>query len=192
MAGILTGLPVSTPVSTVNRLCSSGLQAIADATAAINAGRYDVAIAGGVETMSTASMRNTEIRSNPKVRSNAMIPGCYLDMGKTSENVVDPVRHIIAGRQQSQIVLVHTRIKVFDKKAKKLTDDERSVVVAQNEGVRISSTADRLAALPAVCKKGGTTTPDNSSQLSDGATSVVLMKRKEATCRGIESFATLH
>ncbi len=210
VAGILSGLPVSVPVHTVNRLCSSGLQAIAEAAASIRAGYYDIAIAGGMETMSLASMSNTELKPNEKVKQNAMATGCYLSMGQTSENVVerfgisreDQDRLAVsshskagvaklAGRMKDEIVPIRTKFHVIDKQTKKRTGEVKEKLVDQDEGVRFGVTLDRLATLPAVFKRGGTTTPGNSSQLSDGAAAVMLMKRSEANKRGLEALATL-
>lgn len=210
VGGILAGLPVSVPVKTTNRLCSSGLQAIADAAAGIKAGHYNIAIAGGFESMSSASMQNTELKPNPKVQGNAMAAGCYLEMGKTSENVVERFgisrerqdrlavsSHAkasvakLAHRQSKEIVPIHAKFRVFDKATKKLTGETITKIVAQDEGVRMGVTEARLAQLPAVFKKGGTTTPGNSSQLSDGAAAVLLMKRSEAASRNLGSLASL-
>lgn len=209
VAGILSGLPVSVPIHTVNRLCSSGLQAIADAAASITAGHYEIAIAGGMESMSSASMNNTELRPNPKVAGNVNAANCYLNMGKTSENVAEKygisrerqdrmavVSHAraslakFAGRQKGEIVPIKTKKTTIDRETKKVTG-VRDIVVEQDEGVRMGVTMDRLAKLPAVFKKGGSTTPGNSSQLSDGAAAVMLMKRSEAERRGIEPLASL-
>lgn len=210
VAGILSGLPVSVPVHTVNRLCSSGLQAIAVAAASIRAGYYDIVIAGGMETMSLASMNNTEIRPNENVKRNAMATGCYLNMGQTSENVVerfgitreDQDRLAVsshskagvaklAGRMKDEIVPIRTKFYVVDKQTKKRTGEVKEKLVDQDEGIRLGVTLDKLATLPAVFKKGGTTTPGNSSQLSDGAAAVMLMKRSEANRRGLEALASL-
>ncbi len=209
VAGILSGLPVSVPVQTVNRLCSSGLQAIADAAASITAGHYDIAIAGGMESMSMASMNNKELRPNPKVKSNVTAASCYLTMGKTSENVAEQfgisrarqdrmavVSHArasvakLAKRQKNEIVPVSTRVQIVDRETKKIIGT-KDIVVEEDEGVRMGVTIDRLAKLPAVFKKGGSTTPGNSSQLSDGAAAVMLMKREVAENRGLEPLATL-
>lgn len=209
VAGLLAGLPSSVPVKTVNRLCSSGLQAIADGAAAIVAGHHKIIIAGGVESMSVASMQNKEMKANPLVRKHKEAMGCYMSMGQTSENVAERfgisrerqdkmavVSHArasqakFAGRQQSEIVPVHTRVTVIDKQTKEVTGT-KDIVVSADEGVRVGVTMDRLKMLPAVFKKGGSTTPGNSSQLSDGAALVMMMKRSEAETRGLEPLASL-
>lgn len=209
VAGLLAGMPETVPVKTVNRLCSSGLQAIADGAAAIRAGYHDVVIAGGIENMSLASMQNKELRPNPMVRHRKEAASCYLNMGQTSENVAEQFgisrerqdkmavcSHArasaakLSGRQKGEIVPIKTRVKVVDKETKKVTGI-KDVVVDSDEGVRLGVTMSRLAKLPAVFRKGGSTTPGNSSQLSDGAALVMMMKRSEADARGIECLAAL-
>eukprot|EP00178_Gracilaria_changii_P026728 TRINITY_DN824_c0_g1_i15.p1 TRINITY_DN824_c0_g1~~TRINITY_DN824_c0_g1_i15.p1 ORF type:complete len:972 (+),score=149.31 TRINITY_DN824_c0_g1_i15:1744-4659(+) len=209
VAGMIAGLSETVPVKTVNRLCSSGLQAIVDAAAAIQAGYYDIAIAGGIESMSMASMRNNELRPNPKVRKRAEAASCYLTMGQTSENVAEHFgisrerqdrlavcSHAraslakLSGRQRDEIVPIKTRVKVIDKVTKKVSG-VKDITVDADEGVRLGVTMSSLAKLPAVFKKGGTTTPGNSSQLSDGAALVMLMKRSEAEARNLEPLASL-
>lgn len=209
VAGLLSGLSETVPVKTVNRLCSSGLQAIVDGAAAIQAGYYDIAIAGGIESMSMASMKNTELRPNHLVRRRKEAASCYFTMGETSENVVEKFgisrerqdrlavcSHAraslakLSGRQRDEIVPITTRVKVIDKETKKVVKLE-DVVVNEDEGVRLGVTMSRLGKLPAVFRKGGSTTPGNSSQLSDGAALVMLMKRSEAQARDLEPLASL-
>lgn len=209
VAGLLSGFPTTVPVKTVNRLCSSGLQAIADGAAAIQAGHQKIVIAGGVESMSIASMMNKELRPNPTVKTLREARSCYLSMGETSENVAEKFgisrerqdklavcSHAraasakLAGRQKSEIVPIKTKVKVLDKVSKKVTGI-KDVTVDSDEGVRIGVTMPRLAKLPAVFREGGSTTPGNSSQLSDGAALVMLMKRSEAEARGLEPLAAL-
>lgn len=209
IAGLLSGIPVSVPVKTVNRLCSSGLQAIADGAAAIQAGYHNIIIAGGVESMSMASFQNKEIRPNPRIHEVKEAVGCYLSMGETSENVAEKYgisreeqdriavcSHAraslakLSGRQRSEIVAVQTKVKIIDKQTKEPAG-VKDVLVDSDEGVRVGVTMPRLAKLPAVFRKGGSTTPGNSSQLSDGAALVMMMKRSDAEARGLEPLASL-
>lgn len=209
VASILSGMPVTVPVKTVNRLCSSGLQAIADAAAAIQAGHYKVAIAGGAESMSSAPMQNKELKPNPVVARNKDAMHCYMTMGMTSENVAAKFNisrdaqdrmavtsHARAGaaklarRQASEIVPIETCVKIINRETKKVTG-EKTMVVAQDEGVRLGVSMAHLAKLKPVFKKGGSTTAGNSSQLSDGAAVVMVMQRSEAAARGLTSMATL-
>lgn len=210
VAGLLSGLPHTVPVRTTNRLCSSGLQAIAEAAAAIQAGHQNIIIAGGIESMSKASMKNTEVQFNPSIKKkNSLAVNCYISMGETSENVAEAYgisrerqdklavcSHArasvakLAGRQRSEIVPVQTKVQVIDKETKKVTGT-KNITVDGDEGVRLGVTMNHLAKLPAVFRKGGSTTPGNSSQLSDGAALVMMMKRSEAMNRGLEPLAAL-
>lgn len=209
VAGLLAGFSETVPVKTVNRLCSSGLQAIADGAAAIQAGHHNIVIAGGFESMSMASMKNTELRPNPLVRKRKEAMSCYLVMGETSERVAQQFgisrarqdklavsSHARASlakfsrRQHGEIVPIKTQVKVVDKETKKVLGI-KDVVVDSDEGVRPGVTMERLGKLPAVFRQGGSTTPGNSSQLSDGAAFVMMMTRSEAQSRNIEPLASL-
>lgn len=191
-ASFYAGFPDTVPVRTVNRQCSSGLQAVADVFAAIKAGLYDVGIGAGVETMSVNSM-GLEKRVNPRVESDQRAQDCLLPMGITSENVAE--RYGVTRKQQDmasvrshqkaaaarasgrfneEIVPVHT--KLVDPK----TGEEKNVTIVEDDGIRPETSLTTLAKLKTAFKESGTTTAGNSSQVSDGAAAVLLMKRKLA------------
>eukprot|EP00890_Picochlorum_soloecismus_P001192 jgi/Picsp_1/2073/NSC_05538-R1_3-ketoacyl- thiolase len=197
MAMFYAGFPESVPVHTVNRQCSSGLQAIASVASAIKAGYYTIGIAGGVETM-TANPMNWEGGVNPKVAENQCAADCLLPMGITSENVsarfgVDRITQDTfaarshakaaaaraAGNFRDEIVPVHTILR--DPK----TEEEKKVVISEDDGIRPGTSVAMLGKLRPVFKKGGTTTAGNSSQMTDGAAAVMLMTRREAIRRGL-------
>lgn len=197
IAMFFAGIPDSVPVRTVNRQCSSGLQAIADVAAAIKAGFYTIGLAGGVETMSSNPMA-WEGGINPRVADFPESQGCLLPMGVTSENVAAKFNVTrktqdefavrshkkaaaaqAAGKFKDEIVPVST--KVIDPK----TGAETRLVVSEDDGVRGSTTLESLAALKTVFKKDGTTTAGNSSQVTDGAAAALLMTRAEAVRRGL-------
>ncbi|XP_010556945.1 PREDICTED: LOW QUALITY PROTEIN: 3-ketoacyl-CoA thiolase 2, peroxisomal-like [Tarenaya hassleriana] len=197
MAAFYAGFPETVPVRTVNRQCSSGLQAVADVAAAIKAGFYDIGIGAGLESM-TANPMAWEGSVNPKVKSFEQAHNCLLPMGVTSENVaarfgvtreeqdqaaVESHRKAAAatasGKFKDEIIPVTTRI--VDPK----TGDEKAVTVAVDDGIRPSTTLLDLAKLKPVFKKDGTTTAGNSSQISDGAGAVLLMKRSVAMQKGL-------
>lgn len=196
MAAFTAGFPDTTTVHTVNRQCSSGLQAFASAAAAITAGQYEVAIAAGVESMSTSSMGGSVSDLDPDVFKSETAKQCLTPMGITSENVaakfgitriaqdtMATMSHTRAlkaqaeGRFTSEIVPVTTTIK--DKEGKVST-----ITVSKDDGPRAGTTVEKLAKLKAAFKKGGTTTAGNSSQVSDGAAAVLLMKRSKAKALG--------
>ncbi|XP_066319893.1 3-ketoacyl-CoA thiolase 2, peroxisomal-like [Miscanthus floridulus] len=202
-AALFAGFPETVPVRTVNRQCSSGLQAVADVAAAIKAGYYDIGIGAGFESMSISST-GWEGQVNPKISAFQKAQDCLLPMGITSENVahrygvtrqeqdqaavssslnMDFYRRAAAamasGKFKDEIVPVPT--KIVDPK----TGEEKKVVISVDDGIRPGTTASGLAKLKPVFKKDGTTTAGNSSQVSDGAGAVLLMKRSVALKRGL-------
>lgn len=197
MAAFYAGFPETVAVRTVNRQCSSGLQAVADVAAAIKAGFYDIGIGAGLESMTTNPMA-FDGSVNPKVKEFAKAQDCLLPMGVTSENVaerfgvtreeqdqaaVDSHRKAAAataaGKFKDEIVPIPT--KIVDPK----TGDEKPITVAVDDGIRPNASVSDLAKLKPVFKKNGTTTAGNSSQVSDGAGAVLLMKRSVAMQKGL-------
>ncbi|KAL8491182.1 hypothetical protein ACS0TY_023001 [Phlomoides rotata] len=197
MAAFYAGFPETVPVRTVNRQCSSGLQAVADVAAAIKAGFYDIGIGAGLESMTVNPMA-FDGSVNPRVKTMAQAQDCLLPMGITSENVahrfgvtrleqdqaaVDSHRKAAAatasGKFKDEIIPVKT--KIVDPKS----GDEKPVTIAVDDGIRPSTTVADLGKLKTVFKKDGTTTAGNSSQVSDGAGAVLLMKRSVAMQKGL-------
>jgi len=196
IALFLAGFPDIVPVRTVNRQCSSGLQAVADVAAGIKAGYYDIGIAGGVETMSRNPMA-WEGGINPRVKDVPQAKSCLMPMGITSENVAAKygiarevqdrfaaLSHVRAhaaqqaGKFVSEIVPIRTKVK--DENGK-----EHEVTVTVDDGVRPETTAASLGKLKPAFSERGTTTAGNSSQVTDGAAAVMLMRRAEAVRRGL-------
>jgi len=198
IACFFAGIPETVPCRTVNRQCSSGLQAVADVAAAIRAGFYTVGLAAGVETM-TAHPMTWEGGVNARIGDFPKAAGCLMPMGVTSENVaakfgVDrrtqdafaaashrkAAAARAAGRFRDEIVPVRTVVR--DPK----TGDETPIVVSEDDGIRPEVTPEALAQLRTVFKKeGGTTTAGNASQVTDGAAAVLLMTRREAARRAL-------
>lgn len=192
-ASFIAGFPETTSVTTTNRQCSSGLQATSIVASAIASGFYEVGIAAGVESMTQTPMGAGSIgQLNPKIKDIQGARDCLTPMGITSENVAEKygitrqqqdflaseshrraLEAIAQGKFNSEIVPVHTQIK--DKEGKM-----QQITVTVDDGPRKGSTVERLGKLRAVFKKGGTTTAGNSSQVSDGAAAVLLMKRSKA------------
>ncbi|ONK63730.1 uncharacterized protein A4U43_C07F18320 [Asparagus officinalis] len=197
MAAFYAGFPETVPIRTVNRQCSSGLQAVADVAAAIRAGYYDIGIGAGLESM-TANQVAWEGSINPKVKHFQQAQDCLLPMGITSENVahrfgvtrqeqdqaaVESHRKAAAatasGKFKDEIVPVMT--KIVDPKS----GEEKQVTISVDDGIRPETTVSGLAKLRAVFKKDGSTTAGNSSQVSDGAGAVLLMRRDVAMQKGL-------
>ncbi|KAM3401982.1 hypothetical protein ACQJBY_006122 [Aegilops geniculata] len=171
MAALYAGFPDTVPLKTVNRQCSSGLQAVADVAAAIKAGMYDIGIAAGVESM-TVNKVNLVEKANPKVELFAQARDCLLPMGLTSENVAQ--RFGITRMEQDQAAIVDPK-----------TGEEKEIVVLADDGIRSNTTLAVLSKLKPAFSKDGTTTAGNASQVSDGAGAVLLMRRDVATQKGL-------
>mmetsp|Transcript_84916 Transcript_84916/g.240657 ORF Transcript_84916/g.240657 Transcript_84916/m.240657 type:complete len:427 (+) Transcript_84916:107-1387(+) len=203
MAQFMGDLPFEASLSTVNRQCSSGLQAVAGIASSIRAGIIDVGIAGGVESMSmypmSASVDPSKFSQN--IAKNDLAMACVVPMGITSENVaeaykvsaekqnqlaVDSHKKAVAAQKQGlfneEIVPVATTVK--DKEGK-VTE----IVVKADEGPREGTTLEGLSKLKAAFKPGGSTTAGNSSQVSDGAAMVLLARRSAAKKLGLPIIA---
>eukprot|EP01025_Chloroclados_australasicus_P054006 TRINITY_DN6399_c0_g1_i1.p1 TRINITY_DN6399_c0_g1~~TRINITY_DN6399_c0_g1_i1.p1 ORF type:complete len:439 (-),score=74.04 TRINITY_DN6399_c0_g1_i1:407-1723(-) len=198
IAALLAGIPETVPIRTVNRQCSSGLQAIADVAASIKSGYYNIGIGAGVETMTKNPMA-WEGGVNPRIQTCPLAQGCMMPMGVTSDNVAKrfhvsrevqdqlaaeshdkALKARTAGYFKDEIVPVSTTWK--DPK----TGDVKQVVVDEDDGIRPGTTPQKLAKLPTVFSEDGTTTAGNSSQVSDGAAATLLMSRREANRRNLQ------
>jgi len=190
--GMLAGLPDEVPAMTINRFCSSGLQATAIVSDRIMAGSIDVGLAGGLESMSLIPMGGAKIALNPAVVD--QFPDAHIPMGNTAENVArqfgisrgDQDAFALASHQKAlaaqargaftdEIVPVKTR--VFDGEV------WRDITVDKDEGPRADTSLDKLASLKPAFDPTGSVTAGNASPLNDGAAAVVLMaadKAKEA------------
>nr|ACG35447.1 hypothetical protein [Zea mays] len=181
----------------VNHQCSSGLQAVADVAAAIKAGYYDIGIGAGLESMSINSIAR-EGQVNPKISAFQKAQDCLLPMGITSENVAH--RYGVTRQEQDQAASESHRRAAAAMASRKLKDEivpvptkivdpktgeEKEVVISVDDGIRPGTTTSGLAKLKPVLEKHGTTTAGNSSQVSDGAGAVLLMKRSVALKKGL-------
>lgn len=201
-ACFMAGMPITTTIRTVNRQCSSGLQAMADVASDIIAGYYEVGVAAGVETM-TGDGPN--FRKPPpvstSVKTNALCRNALLPMGITSENVAKTFG--VTRQDQDQLaVMSHARaaaaqqkfqaeivpIKTVMKDLK--TNKPKGVIISRDDGVRAGTTMASLAKLKPAFRKGGTTTAGNSSQVTDGAAAALMMKRSKAEALGLPIMAT--
>jgi acetyl-CoA acyltransferase 1 len=194
MSQFLSGFPETTTLMTINRLCSSGLQAVMNVAQSIAAKQIDVGIGGGVEQMSLWDM-NAQMdpeKISEEVFATPAASNCMIPMGITSENVAEKFQvdrktqdlfavesHKKAANAQKNGYfdeeIVHVTTKVKDKDGK-----FKDVVVSKDEGIRPDTSFEGLSKLKASFKKGGTTTAGNSSQLTDGAAGVLLMRRSVA------------
>ncbi|PWI58955.1 acetyl-CoA C-acyltransferase [Sulfoacidibacillus thermotolerans] len=200
IVAVRAGFPTSVSGVTVNRFCSSGLQAIAMAAQAIQTGMNDIVMAGGVESMSRLPMGGYNISPNPYLAE--FYPQIYMSMGHTAEEVA--VRFGVSREDQDAFALQSHRRMAAAIEAGKFkneiiplevvlrdTDDEgriveRKFIFDTDEGVRVDTSLESLAKLPPVFRVGGTVTAGNSSQTSDGAAAVVMMSAQEAAKRGLQ------
>jgi len=186
MAQLAAGIPYTTPISTTNRQCSSGLQAVAHIANSIRAGQIDIGIGGGVESMSTNQMHKQPM---PDVDFDIMnsckdAMDCLVPMGVTSENVSK--MYGITRNTLDQFA-ADSHAKAHNARSKGLFADEIIAVgnVKHDDGIRPGTTAETLKKLKPVFHENGSTTAGNASQLTDGAAAVLLMTREQAENRGL-------
>ena len=187
--GMLAGLPDEVPAMTINRFCSSGLQATAIVADRIASGSIDVGVGGGLESMSLIPMGGNKVALNPAVVER--FPDAYIPMGNTAENVARQFgvsrgeQDAFALESHKKAVAAWTRgdfaAEVLPVKTR-LFDGEvwRDIIVDKDEGPRADTSLDKLAALKPVFDPTGSVTAGNSSPLNDGAAAVVLMAADKA------------
>ncbi|MFP3153839.1 thiolase family protein [Lachnospiraceae bacterium ZAX-1] len=201
ITALYAGIPDSVPAVTVNRFCSSGLQAIAFGAEGILSGRCDVVLAGGVEHMSMINMGGVT-RVNPDIIQNPALEDIYIGMGYTADNVA--MRYHVTreeqdafaarshqkaaaataeGRFKDEIVPVPVKTVSLDQDGKPVTKEK---VVNVDEGFRTDTTVEKLAKLRPAFTVGGTVTAGNSSQTTDGASAVLLMEKERALSAGLK------
>ncbi|CAO3624482.1 unnamed protein product [Cunninghamella blakesleeana] len=198
MAALHAGFPESTSVSTCNRQCSSGLQAVAQIASAIQCDLIEIGIGAGVESM-TKNYGATSVAPSSEVISDSCeaAADCLIPMGITSENVASEFK--ITRQQQDEFSAESHRKAVEAQKngwfkdeivpAKAIVldkdENETEVLADRDDGVRPGTTAEKLGKLKPAFDEDGTTTAGSSSQVSDGAAAVLLMKRKTAQKLGL-------
>lgn len=195
----LAGLKKETPAITINRYCSSGLQSIAYGAERIMLGHSDTIIAGGAESMSLIPMGGHVIKPNSTLVEHA--PEYYMGMGHTAEEVANRYKvsrqeqdafaveshkraeqAIKAGKFADEIVPVEVMERFVGKNNK---IEERTNMFEVDEGVRPGTTEEVLGKLRPAFNVKGSVTAGNSSQMSDGAASVLLMDREKAVSEGL-------
>ncbi len=203
IASLRAGVPVEASAVTVNRFCSSGLQAIAYASERIMTGFTEVVVAGGTESMSLVPMGGNKIAPNPQLVND--YPDVYLSTGLVAENHAREshisreeqdafalrshqraVAAIEAGRFAPEIVPLTFRVLEPANGGRPKT---REVTFAVDEGPRRDTSIEALARLRAAFHASGTVTAGNSSQTSDGASAVVVMSAARAQQKGLTPLA---
>ena len=202
----LSKLPITVPASTISRACSSGLNSIAMAATQIASGCAEIAIAGGVESI-TGLGRGTpaEFDENPRLLEDK--PDIYMEMGNTAEVVAR--RYNVSREAQDEYALQSQQRYAAAQESGKISEEItpmtvkwRRVVnketketetvegtVDRDECNRPTTTLEGLARLPPAFEEGGSVTAGNSSQLSDGASMALLMSEQRAQQLGVEPLA---
>src|SRR6266446_3976020 len=202
IASLRAGLPVEISALTINRFCSSGLQAIAMAAERIMSGGAEIIVAGGVESMSMIPMGGHKISPNPWLVDH--YPDAYLNMGLTAERLAQ--RFGITREAADQFSLRSHQKALAAIQAGKFADEtvpvtvsfttpngskpkRQEIIFKVDEGPRADTSLEALLALKPVFHAKGTVTAGNSSQTSDGAASAVVMSAERAKALGIAPLA---
>jgi acetyl-CoA acyltransferase len=202
IASLRAGLPVECSAMTVNRFCSSGLQAIAMAAERIMAGGAEVIVAGGLESMTMIPMGGHKVSANPWLVAN--YPDAYLSMGLTAERLAKrfgvtremsdefslnshkkALAAIAAGRFAEETVPVPVSFTTPNGSKPK----RQEIVFKVDEGPRADTTMEALGSLKPAFHAHGIVTAGNSSQMSDGAAAAVVMSADRAQQLGIKPLA---
>jgi acetyl-CoA acyltransferase len=217
-ASLRAGLPVEASAITINRFCSSGLQAIAMASERIMLGGAEVIIAGGAESMSMVPMGGNKISPNPWLMDH--YPDSYLAMGLTAENLARKYQitreqadafslashqralaAIAGGKFKDEIAPVQVHLASFAASAVAIAGGtvqgngrnprivETNTTFDTDEGPRANTSLEALAKLPPAFQVHGTVTAGNSSQTSDGAAAAVVMSADRARALGLRPLA---
>jgi acetyl-CoA acyltransferase len=192
------GLPNTVPALTINRFCSSGLQAIALAAERIRAGSADLILAGGCESMSMIPMTGNKLAPNPWLVDN--LPQTYMGMGMTAECVrkkygitredadrfalrshQNAIKAQTSGHFDEEIVPIEVESTVFNGKPKRV-----KTTFSKDEGPRADTNLEALGKLKPAFATDGTSTAGNSSQTSDGAAAAIVMSERKARELGLK------
>ena len=195
VVGLLAGLPEESAAMTINRFCSSGLQAIAIAAGSIATGVNDIVVAGGVESMSMVPMTGNKLSASPEAMKR--VASVYTPMGITAENVAKKFE--VARADQDAFALSSQQKAAAAQKAGKFKDEivpvratrfeggrHGEVEFAADEMIRADTTLEGLAALKPAFSAKGSVTAGNASPLSDGAAAALVMSKKKAESLGIK------
>ena len=209
-AGVAAGLPLSLPSITINKVCLSGINAIATADQLIRAGEAEIIVAGGMESMTNAPHLLPKSREGFKYGDTALVDSMAYDalydqstqqaMGALTEQYNADQGRLTREEQDAFAAGSHQKAAeawkngLFDDEVVPVSIPQRKgdpVVVSQDEGVRGDTTAESLAGLRPAFSKDGTITAASSSQISDGACAVVVMSKAKAEELGLTWLAEI-
>jgi len=208
-AAVKAGIPMNVPALTINKVCLSGLDAIALADQLIRAGEFDVVVAGGQESMTNAPHLLPKSREGYKYGAVELLDAMAYDgltdafenipMGESTEThngrlgIGREEQDAVAARSH-QLAAAAQKNGVFDAEIVPVEIPQRKgdpIVFSQDEGIRGETTVETLAKLRPAFKRDGTITAGTSSQISDGAAAVVVMSRAKAEELGLEWIAEI-
>lgn len=210
-AGLAAGLPASVPSITINKVCLSGINAIAQADALIRAGEAEIVVAGGTESMTNAPHFLPKSREGFKYGDVALVDSMAYDalydqatqqaMGALTESINADRDNALTREEQDefaarshQLAAAAQKNGVFDEEIVPVSIPQRKgdpVVISADEGVRGDTTAESLAGLRPAFSKTGTITAGSASQISDGAAAVVVTSKAKAEELGLPILAEI-
>ena len=208
-AAVAAGIPMSVPSITINKVCLSGVNAIATADQLIRAGEHDIIVAGGMESMTNAPHLLPKSREGFKYGDVSLVDSMAYDalfdqttsqaMGVLTEECNAAAQNLTREEQDEYAAQSHQKAAVawkngvFDEEVVPVTIKGRGgdTQVTSDEGVRGDTTAESLGKLRPAFNKEGTITAGSSSQISDGACAVVVMSKAKAEELGIEWLAEI-
>ncbi|MDP3233763.1 MAG: thiolase family protein [Myxococcales bacterium] len=197
IASLLAGLPDTVPGMTINRFCASGVQSMAQVAAGIQAGHYQVAIAGGTETMTQVPMGGNKVSANPELMEK--FPEVYTTMGATAEkvaakwNVSRADQDAFAAESQKRAGAAREAGKFKDEIAPitaKWFDENgqaKTALISDDTILRPETTLEGLTKLKPAFDSKGTVTAGNASPLTDGAAAAVMMSESKAKELGVKA-----
>jgi acetyl-CoA C-acetyltransferase len=208
-AAVAAGIPLETPAITINKVCLSGTSAIAMADQMIRAGELEVAVAGGMESMTNAPFVLPKARAGARLGDTPMLDSmihdglwCAFDDRHMGEGTDVVNAELGIGREEQDAWAARSHTRAHDAwEAGRLAEEVVAVEVPQrtgdpvrfdrDEGIRPDSTPQSLAGLRPVFTAEGTITAGNASQISDGAAAVVVMSQERADQLGLEPLAEI-
>jgi acetyl-CoA C-acetyltransferase len=208
-ASIKSGLPVSIPAMTINKVCGSGLKAVMLASQAVQCGDADIVIAGGQENMSAAphvllGSRDGFRMGDAKLTDSMIVDGLWdvynqYHMGTTAENVAK--QYAISRAQQDEFAVASQNKAEAAQKAGKFKDEIVPVMIPQRKGdpvafaadefIKAGTTLESVSALKAAFAKDGTVTAANASGINDGGAAVLVMSAARAQQLGLKPMAKI-
>lgn len=195
LSGLLAGIPMDASAMTINRFCSSGLQAIAIAAGSVALGTHDIVVAGGVESMTSVPMTGFHLSASPELMEK--MPTAFTPMGITAENVAKQFEvsreqqdaFAVSSQQKAQAALESNTFadEIVSVQGVRYAGGEKTTFAFDRDELpRPGTTIEGLAKLRPAFARTGSVTAGNSSPLSDGAAAALVMSKAKADELGVE------